>query len=321
MISAIIQARMTSTRLPGKVLMPLDGQPALKRMIERVRSAKLLDDVIVATTVNDTDNPIIELCDSMGVKYFRGSEDDVVGRVLETAKHWGVSTIVELTGDCPLIDPAHIDFLVARHVDALITTNIDISGNIIGERTFPRGYDIRIFETESLVRAYKEIDNPIDRQHVGTWMYLNPYGRANYTRLNYTAQTDEERRPDIEVTLDTQEDYELLDWIFKVGREYQLELTCGQVVSLIDTYPDVYKKVAVVERKSYEDDINAWYAANPRKETAIISAQDESNAEFVPISELPEEPPTPKKERKPRTPKKPATKKPAKKRAAKKVTK
>src|SRR5437016_2300293 len=103
-ISAIIQARMTSTRLPGKVLMPILGEACLQRMIERLRNSKHLDDIIVATTVNKTDDAIVELCKKLDCHYYRGSEEDVLGRVLEAAQLHATDVIVEIPGDNICVD-------------------------------------------------------------------------------------------------------------------------------------------------------------------------------------------------------------------------
>jgi len=151
MTAAIIQARQSSTRLPGKALVDINGKPALQRVIERCRAANV-DDVIVATTENEADNAIASLCDSLNCHYYRGSEEDVLSRVLEAAKYYEVDTIVEITADCPLIDWNHINFLLDYHRMNLS----DVTTNIL-ERDFPRGYDIRIFDTATLERVNSEV--------------------------------------------------------------------------------------------------------------------------------------------------------------------
>lgn len=265
-IAAIIQARMTSTRLPGKVLMDLVGKSALQRVIERLRAAKTLDDVIVACTTNKEDDPIISLCESLGCSYFRGSEEDVLSRVLETARQFEVGVIVEITADCPLIDWNHVDSLVEQHY----ANNCDMTSNII-ERTFPRGYDIRVFNTEALERVNKEVDNPIDRQHVSTFAYLNPKGKENYTCQNWTAPTGQ-NRPDIEVTLDTPEDLELIRWIFSFESQgYNVDLTCQNVINLLDTYPHMLEKVSKIQRKDYFEELDQWYYHIDKIAKEIIS--------------------------------------------------
>ncbi len=116
-IIATVEARMGSSRLPGKTMMNLNGKPMLEILLGRVRMSKLLNDVVVATTVNEKDNLIEKFCKEKGYNYFRGSEDDVLGRVLKTAKHNKADIIVELTGDNPLVDPEIIDEMVQYYLD------------------------------------------------------------------------------------------------------------------------------------------------------------------------------------------------------------
>lgn len=258
-IAAIVQARMLSTRLPGKVLMDLAGKPALQRMIERLRESKHLDDIIVATTINKTDDPIVELCEKLGCNYFRGSENNVMKRVLSAAKEFNIDVIVDLTGDCPLIDWNHINTLVNMHLD----NDYDMTTNIL-KRTFPIGYDIRICNTKALEKAYKEVDNDIDLEHAFTWIYLNPKGKQNYKVQNWSAPIGQ-NRPDIEITLDTPEDYNLINTLFAMGQNYKLDLTCQDVINLIDTYPHIYQQVKKIERKNYFQELEEVYKNKERE--------------------------------------------------------
>jgi spore coat polysaccharide biosynthesis protein SpsF len=251
--ACIIQARQSSTRLPGKAIIDICGKPALQRVIERCRASNV-DDVIVATTTNEADNAIANLCESLNCHCYRGSEEDVLSRVLEAAKFFEVDTIVEITADCPLIDWNHINFLLDYHRMNLS----DMTTNIL-ERDFPRGYDIRIFDTTTLEKVNQECDNPIDRSHVSTWIYLNPEGKKNY-KVSHWQGSFETNRPDIEVTLDTPEDLELIRFLYSFeGQGYNLELNCEQVISLIDTYPEMYKKVAEIHRKDYFQELQEYY--------------------------------------------------------------
>jgi spore coat polysaccharide biosynthesis protein SpsF len=272
-IASIVQARQGSSRLPGKALLDIGGRPALQRVIERLRAAKTLDDIIIATTTNSKDDCIAQLCEKLGCNYSRGSEEDVLSRVLEAARQFNIDVIVEITADCVLIDPSHVNALVEMYIvnnaihDALgadvVTKPYDMVSNII-ERTFPRGYDIRVFSTETLERVNREVDNPIDRSHVSPWMYLNPKGKQNYTCLNWTAPPGQ-NRPDIEVTLDTPEDRELLNWIFAAGEECKSDLSCQDVINLLDTFnPDCYLRVQKVARKNYFAELQQCYDNMPK---------------------------------------------------------
>lgn len=244
-IGAVIQARTTSTRLPNKVLLDIVGKPALQHIIERLRQSKKLETIIVATTTNETDNSICDLCDKLGCFYFRGSENDVLTRVLEAAKAYGIDIIVEITGDCELIDWNIVDQLIGMYCN----NDVDYCSNVL-ERTFPRGYDCQVFSTKLLERVNREVDNPIDKQHVSSWIYKNPKNKGKFRLLGLKAPK-ELNRPDLEITLDTESDLELMRWLFGYGKEYRIDMTCQQVIDAIDLYPHVYKKVAEIQRKDY----------------------------------------------------------------------
>ena len=249
-VGAIIQARDGSSRLPGKGMVDICGKPAIQRVVERVQAAKKVQEVVIAMPDVAAETNLAAFCEQMGCAYYQGSEEDVLTRVLEAAKKFDIDVIVEITADCPLIDWNHIDALISLFQHG----GVDHVSNII-ERTFPRGYDIRVFSRDALERANKEVDNPVDRQHVSTWHYVNPTGKQNYKCLNWPAPAGQ-NRPDIEVTLDTPEDLELIRWIYGFEKQgYNLELTCEQVIGLIDTYPGEYAKVAKIKRKNYFEEL------------------------------------------------------------------
>lgn len=260
-IKAIIPARMTSSRLPGKVLMNLAGKSNLQRMVERVKASKLLDGIVIAITTNPQDDCLVDFCLENGVEYFRGSEDNVLERIIRAAKATNTEIVVEMTSDCPLIFWEHIDCLVDLHMKNY--PNYDMTTNIL-TRTFPRGFDLRIVNIEALERSQTEIDNSIDLEHALTWIYLNPRGSKNYKVLNWEAPPGE-RRPDLEFTLDTESDRELLNWIFGFESQgYNLALTCQDIINLIDTYPGMYAKVAKVPRKDYFQELQEAYDNMPK---------------------------------------------------------
>ena len=158
---AIIQARMTSTRLPGKVLMEVGGKPALAFMIERVREARRIARIVVATTRNATDDPVAALCGTLGVDVFRGEEQDVLGRYVAAAQSVGATVLMRLTADCPLIDPDVLDDAVAHFAggeyDYVSNANI---------RTFPDGLDVEVFTMAALLEAHERARHPFLREHV-----------------------------------------------------------------------------------------------------------------------------------------------------------
>jgi spore coat polysaccharide biosynthesis protein SpsF len=198
---------MTSKRLPGKVLLPFLGKPSLELMIERIRYSRYIDEIVVATTENKTDDPIIELCERLGVTIFRGSEEDVLSRVLGAAKSVGSDYICELTGDCPLIDPLIIDQVIISHLSG----KFDYTSNCLNQRTFPLGLDVQVFGSDVLQRVSDLTDDAIDRVHVSCFIYNNP----KLFNLNGITADPQTFGPDIRITIDTEEDYELIGKIFE----------------------------------------------------------------------------------------------------------
>lgn len=167
---AIIQARMTSTRLPGKVLADIAEQPLLGYMIARVRLADRLDGVRVATTTNETDDPIARLCDDVGIPVFRGDESDVLGRYAAAAAETDADIIVRLTADCPLIDPDVID----QAVEALLEGSFDYLSNSI-HLSYPDGLDVEVFTRAALDTANREARGAFHREHVTPYMRTGVY--------------------------------------------------------------------------------------------------------------------------------------------------
>ena len=150
--AAIIQARMGSTRLPGKVLAEVVGQPMLFHVVNRARRARTLDGVIVATSDSQADDVVSQFCREVGVTCFRGSEADVLDRYYQAARHFDIATIVRLTADCPLLDPLVVD----RVVQAFETGGCDFVSNTF-ERSFPDGLDTEVFSRDALERAGEEV--------------------------------------------------------------------------------------------------------------------------------------------------------------------
>ena len=158
---AIIQARMTSSRLPGKVLADICGKSSLQIMLERISMSTSIGQVVVATTINTSDDPIVKLCNKLGYKTFRGDEFDVLGRVLQAAEAESAEVVVRLTADCPMIDPDVIDEIVT----AFSINNHDYLSNTI-ERTYPDGLDVEVMSINTLREAHKKAVAPFLREHV-----------------------------------------------------------------------------------------------------------------------------------------------------------
>lgn len=198
---AIIQARMTSTRLPGKVLAEIEGRPLLAYMVARVRRAKTLDSIWVATTTNAEDDPVALLCRELGVSVHRGDEADVLGRYAGAAAASGAKTIVRLTADCPFIDPVVIDDAVRRFHEE----KVDYLSNAIA-LSFPDGLDVEVMRRDALETADREADLPFHREHVTPFLRSGVYENvptgdfrvgfmrapADFSHLRWTVDTPED---------------------------------------------------------------------------------------------------------------------------------
>jgi spore coat polysaccharide biosynthesis protein SpsF (cytidylyltransferase family) len=173
---AVIQARMSSRRFPGKVLAPLLGQPMLGLMLDRVRRAANLDEVVVATSCGSEDTPIADVANACGVPAIRGSLDDVLGRFVTAAETCNADIVVRLTGDCPVIDPAVIDAVI----DLRARTGSDYASNT-EPPTYPDGMDCEVFTARALFRAAEQATREHEREHVTPWMRdpKSPLARAN----------------------------------------------------------------------------------------------------------------------------------------------
>jgi spore coat polysaccharide biosynthesis protein SpsF len=168
-ISAIIQARMSSTRLPGKVLMDLGGETVLARVVRRLRRATLIDEIVVATTNSPADHSIVRECQRVSVRVFRGEENDVLDRYYHAAQCISAEGIVRITSDCPLIDPEITDHTVRSFLEH----RPDYTSNAL-QRTYPRGLDTEVMTWEALARAWREARLSYQRAHVTPYIYENP---------------------------------------------------------------------------------------------------------------------------------------------------
>ena len=169
MILAILQARMGSTRLPGKVLKPILGEPMLFRQIERLQRCRSFDALIVATSTDASDDPLVAACQARSISVARGSVDDVLGRFVTAIGSARPDTIVRLTGDCPLADPDVIDAVVRFFSEG----NFDYASNV-DPPTFPDGLDVEVMRTASLLQAHREAKLPSEREHVTPFLRNHP---------------------------------------------------------------------------------------------------------------------------------------------------
>lgn len=228
-IVATIEARMNSSRLPGKVLKPICGKPMLELMVERLQCCKKLDQIVIATADNSSCDAIETLAEKLGVDCFRGSEDDVLDRVLKAAGSVEADAIVELTGDCPLMDPEIVDQLVTAYVSG----GKDYCSNVLA-RTYPAGMDVQVFGYSILERVAALTQDPDDREHVSLYIYQHPE--------MFSLQSVKSNLPDHmaewRLVVDTPEDFELTTRIFEALYSGNSKFGLSEISQLLEKNPE-----------------------------------------------------------------------------------
>lgn len=241
-IIAIIQTRMASTRLPGKVLMKAVGKTFLELLLERVKHSKHIKETIIATTTNPKDDVLFDFCKQKNILVFRGSENDVLDRYYQTAKEFNADLIVRITSDCPLTDMHIVD----RVIDTFLKGNYDYVSNI-APPTYPDGLDVYIFSFKALENAWKETkytenpqtqsekDDNYRREHVTPYFWQNP---KTFKVGNVSQKEDLSQKH--RWTLDYEEDYQFIKRVFeelyKEGQTFYME----DILKLVKEKPEVY---------------------------------------------------------------------------------
>ena len=239
-IVATIEARMTSTRLPGKVMLQVLGKPMLHYLVERLKKVPSIDEIILATTVNSDDDILVEFAKEENIKYFRGSEEDVMLRVVEAADSVGADIVVEITGDCPIIDPQIVEqtILMYRANNADYVSN----GHV---RSFPDGMDTQVFTLDVLKKSLSMTNELLDHEHVTLHIRDNP---KLFTKINFIAPP-ELNWPELGLTLDERHDYNLLKIIIEHFSQKSILFSCLDVVRFLRNRPDLVAINNNVHRK------------------------------------------------------------------------
>lgn len=224
----IVQARMTSTRLPGKVLMPVLGKPLLAYQLERLQRCEKVDQIWIATTTNATDEPVVALAAAFSIPVYRGSEADVLSRYADAAQQAQASTIVRVTADCPLIDPGVIDQVIARFQQSDAP---DYASNTLA-RTYPRGLDVEVFSAQGLAMAHAEATEPSHREHVTPFFYTQS---ERFRLANVESGQDWGH---YRWTVDTPEDFELVRRILEAIYLDHPQFTTQDVIQVLEQHPD-----------------------------------------------------------------------------------
>jgi len=230
---------MTSSRLPGKALVSLGGRPAIEQLIRRLRVVPEIDDVVVATTTNTTDDVLVDFLDSSGVMVFRGSEDDVLDRLAQAVAGLDCEYIVKVTADCPVLDPG----IASQVIQVAHSSDCDFVSNGM-VRSYPDGMDCAVVKRAALLRSATDAIDPLEREHTSLHIRRRP---DTYSQHNVHAPEDL-FWPELGLTLDTAEDLELLDRMFTELGPDRL-FSCAEMVTLLRERPELLAINTQVVRK------------------------------------------------------------------------
>lgn len=227
-IVGVLQARVSSSRLPGKVLRPLLGEPMILRQLQRLRHARHLQQLVVATSTHPTDDPLWQLCHNHGIACYRGSLDDVLDRVYRAAEPYRPTHVVRLTGDCPLTDPQLIDTLV----DYALSGDYDYASNCL-EPSWPDGLDAEVIRWSSLHKAWIDAILPSQREHVTPYLYQHPeLFRIGSMRSSIDLSH-------LRWTVDEPADFELVERIYRALYKSHEVFGTREILDYLNTHPEL----------------------------------------------------------------------------------
>lgn len=240
-VEIYVQARMGSTRLPGKVLNHVLGKPLLLYLIERLRQSKEASNCVILTTTLPQDDVIVDFCKKHNQEYFRGDPEDVLDRYYQAAVLRKPDGIARITGDCPLIDPEIVDEIIKSFKKNSPKWDM-VSNTVI--RTYPRGLDTEVFSFKALKTTFEKAKNVNEREHVTYFMYRHP---ESFNILNISCNTNESRH---RWTVDTAEDFDLIKLIIENLYPKNPEFHMRDVLSLLKKHPDWQKINKHVKQKT-----------------------------------------------------------------------
>ncbi|MCK4378141.1 MAG: glycosyltransferase family protein [Deltaproteobacteria bacterium] len=240
---AIIQARMSSTRLPGKVMKKLVNKSVLAHVISRLQTSKTLDGVVVAITTHSVDDAIVAESRQYGAAVYRGSEEDVLGRYYDAAREFDADVVVRITSDCPLIDPELIDHMVQKF---FALPAADYLSNTL-ERTYPRGLDVEIFTRKVLAVASRQAHEPFEREHVTPYIYQH---KDLFYLVNYADSID---RSNCRWTLDTPSDWQFIEAVYQHLYQAGEIFSTDDVLEFLRCHPEIGQLNEHVRQKNLED--------------------------------------------------------------------
>ena len=239
-IVCTIEARMNSKRLPGKVMLRAANKPMLQHLIERLKKIKRFDQIVVATTANKEDDVIVNLAKKLKVKYFRGSEENVMQRVMQAASSVKADVVTEITADCPILDFGIVDQIL----NIFLNNNADyVSNNNI--RSYPDGMDVQVFSIQALKKSYKLTSSKIDREHVTLHIKRNP----KIFRIINVLAPSHQHLPELGLTLDEKKDYILIKKIIDHFNDKNPFFNCYDVINFLNSNKGLLKINSNVKRK------------------------------------------------------------------------
>ena len=249
---AIIQARMGSTRLPGKVMRTLCGDTVLAHVVSRVKACSLVDEIVIATTVSTSDDVIATEAEKRNVRFYRGSEENVLERYYLAAKQYSADIVIRVTSDCPLLDPSILSSMLEEFVSKQsAVVSIDYLSNSL-VRTYPRGLDVEIFTFTALERAYLEATQHHEKEHVTPYIYQHP---EIFTVQDYIGGVV---LSSYRWTLDTEEDFRLIDEVYSAlyseGRIFKMD----EIMALMEERPELKGINAHIEQKQFQASNVEW---------------------------------------------------------------
>lgn len=254
MILAVLQARFSSSRLPGKVLMDLLGEPMLYRQVERILRSKRIDSLVVATSSEGSDDQVWQMCLDKGLDCFRGSLEDVLDRFYQVARQLAPEHVVRLTGDCPLTDPVVIDGVVELH----LTEGNDYTSNTI-EPTFPDGLDVEVITWDALRTAWERASLPSEREHVTSYVHKRPdqFRLGNYRYIGRDLS-------ELRWTVDEPEDFLFVQKVYEALYPKNSAFTTADALNLLSQQSEL-----VEINKGFKR--NEGYAKSLEKDGSSVS--------------------------------------------------
>ena len=239
-VVATIEARMTSSRLPGKPLLLADNKSMIEHLSSRLKTIPIIDEIILATTINPQDQPLVDEAKKNDIGVFRGDEDNVMQRVIGAAESSRADVIVEITGDCPIIDPV----IVKESIKIYLMNDYDYVSNA-RIRSYPDGMDTQVFSLETLKKSYSMTQSKLDYEHVTLHIRNNPNAFSHFDMV----ASEDLYWPELGLTLDEEKDYLLIKNIIEYFGNSNSNFSCAEILKYLRENPELIEINKTVKRK------------------------------------------------------------------------